>query len=927
MQERNLFKTVQEIYNIREVAEELGIRFTRKDRAWSIANNGAGEYAFAIYPQSNTWYDFMLQQGGDITDLVTVMKYNGDKKAALKYLMPDWTEGKIHDQLSKLDEFMNSNKYFNEQLFQRQGEGGAWSNVFKYLHARGITDETIKALQICLDFSNGTPRIRFPYWNRTGNRILYYTTRRYDMNGNGENEKQPKYMKASLDYHPYLDNAILGLNTLDRKDKDGNRRDYLIITEGMFDWLNCYQQGYSVISPNSCDFGKLWPKAIEAIRDFKYVILAFDNDDAGRDATYKAARELLKAKIPFKVATLLTKDVAEFCENGGKIESIVNSARDGKKWFIEYIRPQKPFEELTVGEREKAMSKCKEFIQQICPHTDSVDTHEIIMTLRQSFPKEWLSELFKIAKKGLTEEEVCNIIMHEYCLLFNEKTGFYEYNNGTWQRTDNTTIEGYIKNVYGRHATGGKLASTIRVLKATEGINSQIPLTTLNTQPCIAFSNGTLHIDLKTGNVTFTDHNKLDYVTAKMAYEYDPKADCVNWKKFINDVTNGNLGVQKLLQEFPGYGMIPTYQYHHALMLKGGGSNGKSVYTNIISALFGGTEKGYVSVIEPSRFSKDFRLMPLKNSWINISSETESDLRGAEGVFKKITSGDVIEDSYKHKDPIAFKTRTKLIMCCNNLPSVNDTSEGFMRRWLFVNFPMHYVDADKVKPNCNDRPKDPDLERKLMQELPGIFNWILEGLQRLLKQNQFTHTDEQDALKYEFLKVNNPLVTFFEDKRFLLYDKDFGKTIERGTLFAMYKEWADKHAVMPLPANRFYSNFSSTLMQIGIEHEICGLVWKFKDVESQVTEEISKALETLDEQPEKSKSEETVEHKQTSEYTKQDFEDMQQEIAEAYEQAENEMREFRRRTDYLEDPEEEMRRMDEGDEIDYWEEDDEDDEE
>ena len=890
LQERNIFKEVQERYNIKDVAESLGIKFTRKNRAWSIANNGAGEYAFAIYPASNTWYDFMLQQGGDITDLVAYVKYNGDKKAALQDLMPNWNEGKIHTQLNKRDEFMKTNEHFNNELFKRQSEGGAWGNAMKYLHDRGITDETIKTLQICLEISNGVFRIRFPYWNRSGNRILYYTTRRYDMNGNGENEKQPKYMKASLDYHPYLDNAILGLNTLDRKDKDGNRRDYLIITEGMFDWLNCYQQGYAVISPNGCDFGSLWPKAIEAIRDFKYVILAFDSDQAGQDATYKAAKELLKAKIPFKVATLLTKDVAEFCENGGSVEAIVNSAREGKKWFIEYIRPQKPFEELTVGEREKAMDKCKAFIRQICPHTDSVTTHEIIMTLRQSFPKEWLSELFKIAKKGLTEEEVCNIIMYEYSLLFNERTGFYEYDNkGYWQRTDNTTIEGYIKKVYGRHATGGKLSSTIRVLKATEGINSQIPLT-FNSQPCVVFQNGTLHIDMKTGDVKFTEHNKSDYVTVCLPFCYDPKADCVNWKRFINDVTNENIGVQKLLQEYPGYGLIPSYQYHQALMLKGGGSNGKTVYTNIISALFGGTEKGYVSVIEPSRFSKDFRLMPLKNSWINISSETESDLRGAEGVFKKITSGDVLEDSYKHKDPIAFKTRTKLIMCCNNFPSVNDTSEGFMRRWLFVNFPMHYVDADKVKPNCNDRPKDPHLEEKLMQELSGIFNWVLEGLQRLLKQNQFTHTNEQDALKYEFLKVNNPLVTFFEDKQFMFYDNNFGKTIERGTIFAMYKEWAENNAVMPLPANRFYSNFSSMLMQIGVEHEICGMVWKFKDLESQATAEIDKALDPPEDNEEEQVDEET---------------------REGYEGWDEELREFRRNTKYLEDPDEEMRRIDE----------------
>ena len=883
-QERNIFKEVQEQFNIREVAEDLGIRFTRKDRAWSIANDGRGEYAFAIYPQSNTWYDFMLQQGGDITDLVAVMKYNGDKKAALQDLMPDWNEGKIHNQLSKRDEFMKSNEYFNAELFKRQGEGGAWGNALNYLHVRGITDETIKALQICLEINNGTFRIRFPYWNRTGSRILYYTTRRYDTNGNGEDEKQPKYMKASLDYHPYLENAILGLNTLDRK------KDYLIITEGMFDWLQCYQQGYSAISPNGCDFGSLWSKAIEAIRDFKYVILAFDSDQAGQDATYKAAQELLKAKIPFKVATLLTKDVAEFCENGGNVEAIVNSARDGYKWFIEYITPKKTFEDSTVKEREQAFEKCKQFIEQISPYTHSADIHNILIATRKYFPREWISGLFTFARKGFDQADVRDTVVKAHQLMYHERTGFYEYTDrGIWEAITNTDVEGYISEVYGKYATGNKLSSTAKLVKCDLSVNSKLPITTFNRKPCIAFINGTLHIDMNTGKTEFRPHSATDYVTVMLPYKYNVDAKCPRWREFIKKVMDDRTDKEALLQEFAGYILLPNCKYDKALLLKGSGSNGKSVFTNILSKALGGSgedNKGYVSAVEPSKLGKDFRLMPFKDAWLNISTETESDLRGAEGVFKKLVAGEVLEDSYKHKNPIAFNPRTKLIMCCNNFPSVNDTTDGFMRRWLIVEFDKHFVTEDE-KFNASDEIIDPNLEDKLSEELPGIINWMIEGLVRLLKQDHFTKIREHSRLIKEFRCVNNPMYLFALEKgtKIFLNEDGTGKTVNKHEIYVMFKKWLEDHGEPPMGACRFYSNFLTVLKSLKCKATITEINgdWIASDIKK----------------PEAKPAEE--------EHYEGEYEDIQAEIEQARKDSEEDMkqlREFRRREGLEEDDEE-----------------------
>ena len=839
-QNENIFQAVNERYNIVEVARDLGIRIKKVAsgyRADSIANNGQGENAFAIYPKSNSWYDFMLEIGGDVTDLVAHVKFNGDKGAALRELMPDCTSEKVKAQISAQQEFMKKIERWSNDLFDTSKITSV--NALKYLHSRGINDETIRKLKIGIYWGQQNMRILFPYWDESHKKVLYYMTRRFDTFGKGENEKEQRYMKASLEAHPFLKNTAWGLHTLNRSNSE------LWITEGMFDGLHLDQAGASVLAPNGGEFGKSWPMVIEKIKKFKKVILAFDNDEAGQDFTYKAAQELVKNRIPFKIAVFLGKDIAEYFENGGKFEALKNSTREGRRWFIEYIRPNVPLEDLTIGEQEKAKERCKNFIKQIAPYTDSADIHDILIALRRYFPSDWISEVFKIAKKGLTDDDVRNIIAEKYELLYNEKTGFYEYTDkGIWEAKDDTSIQGYIQDILGRFVTGGKLTSMLKVVKSYSEINSDVPLSTFNTLPLISFGNGTLHIDVKTGKAELLPHRATDYTTVRLPYFFNEKAECPKWEKFISEIMNGAEDKQKVLQEFAGYTLIPECKFHKALMLMGGGSNGKSVFTNIISAVLGGINdgRGYISAAEPSKFAKDFRLMPFKTSWLNISADTENDLRGAEGVFKKIVAGETLEDSYKHKDPHPFKTRTKLMICCNEFPKVNDTSDGFIRRWLIVNFPMHYVEKEDFKQGTNDRILDPYLEDELMKELPGIFNWLLKGLQRLLAQKGFTKTAEQNKLLNDFVRANNPLYTFAEDMEENFYEEGDeylkGKEIPKREIFQSYKQWAENSAVNPISANRFYSSLSSVLAKMGIEYTEKGHTWQFKDINLGYLDEI-----------------------------------------------------------------------------------------
>ena len=808
----NVFSEVQDRYNIVDVAESLGIRLHKVGssfRADSIAGTGDGKEAFAIYEKTNSWYDFMLNIGGDITDLVACVKYNGDKYQALCELVPDCKKSQdFKREISKRDEFAQDIKRLSEDLLNSNEHTRVEAR--EYLHSRGITDETIRELQIGLDFGFANQiRIRFPYWDIAGKIPCYYTTRAFK--GSQEN----KYMKASQQKYPFLKNSPLGLNTINRNNE------FCIITEGMFDWLNCYQQGFAALAPNGSDFGKLWQEVTEIIsHHFRYVVLAFDADSAGTQATAKAAEVLIKAQIPFRVVQMWNvKDLAEYCEAGGQIMNLVEHSRDGLKWYIDYITPSADFENLTPEQKKEAMDKCRKFIRTIRRYTESADVHEILLRLKSYFPEEWFKALCKDASSKLNEREVCDIVLDGHRLMYHSKVGFYEYTRkGIWEAMTDDAIATYINAAYGSQVSGSKITSTLKTLKTDPRVNSDKLITAMNKSCCVAFYNGTLHIDDKTGQTFFTASSPEDYLTVRLPYFYKPEAKCPTWLKFLDDVMGGSEAHKMVLQEFAGYGYLPNCRYQKALLLRGGGANGKSIFTEVIKALYGdqnGECNGYVSYAEPSKFGKDFRLMNFRTSWINISSDVENNMSGGEGVFKKLVSGETLEDSYKHKDPVAFTPRTKLLMNCNEFPSTRDTTEGFLRRWTIIKFRQRYRE--------NDMQTDPHLIDKIMNEMSGIFNWALEGLLRLTKQDRFTQLDDQAEQILEFAKTNNHLYYFLED----CFDK-IEKRTHRNDIYLRYREWSDQFGVMPLPANRFYSKLKAVLEAQGVKVIEHGRIWMFE---------------------------------------------------------------------------------------------------
>jgi putative DNA primase/helicase len=226
---------------------------------------------------------------------------------------------------------------------------------------------------------------------------------------------------------------------------------------------------------------------------------------------------------------------------------------------------------------------------------------------------------------------------------------------------------------------------------------------------------------------TSRDHSAEYRFLSRLGCEFDPGARAPRWHKFLGEVVPSETERQKL-QEFAGYTLHHWGLPHHkALFLVGPTASGKSTFLDAINAMLG---EGTVTSLTPQQLTTErFSGAELFGKWANIRNDIPAATVENTGMFKEIIGGDPIKAERKRKDPFHFEPKAKHLYSANELPSTDTDDEAFYRRILLVPFPETVPKAER------DKTLDDTFQG---EELSGILNWALEGLQRLLANGGFT---------------------------------------------------------------------------------------------------------------------------------------------------------------------------------------------
>ncbi len=284
-------------------------------------------------------------------------------------------------------------------------------------------------------------------------------------------------------------------------------------------------------------------------------------------------------------------------------------------------------------------------------------------------------------------------------------------------------------------------------------------------------------------------HNRQDFLTYQLPFDYDPKAQAPKFFKFLGEVLPAR-ETQLVLTEYIGYVLAPSLKLEKVLILYGSGANGKSVFFDIITALFGQENTCNYSLQNLTK-QDSYQRAELEHKLVNYASEINGKLEAS--VYKQLASGEPVEAREIYGKPFTMTNYARLIFNCNELPRETEQTHAFFRRFLIIPF-------DVVIPS---EKQDSELARKIIaDELPGVLNCALEGLDRLLKNRRFTPCEAIDECVKQYQQESDSVAMFIEEKE---CNPDINGWIALGQVYQMYADYCRNNGYR-LCSNRTFSN-------------------------------------------------------------------------------------------------------------------------
>ena len=288
-------------------------------------------------------------------------------------------------------------------------------------------------------------------------------------------------------------------------------------------------------------------------------------------------------------------------------------------------------------------------------------------------------------------------------------------------------------------------------------------------------------------------HDPRQYLTTQLPFAYDAQAQAVTWQMYLMSTfvkprsVDFDQELAEFVQEAVGYSLTTSVIYHCSFWGYGEGANGKGVLSHVLEKL-GGTACVPLNVGLLSR--EQYQLANLAGKRIALCSEINSTKNLIEDAYvKALISGDPMNVRQIRQEPFVLNPMVKLWLFTNELPPVADTSEGFWRRIMIVPFHRQFATNERIL----------DLKERLNAELPGIFNWAMQGLKRLRDRGRFVLPSQVATATKEYRQDANPVALFIKDECYEGPDLKEQSSI----LYDAYKSWCFTNNYKPHSSRNF----------------------------------------------------------------------------------------------------------------------------
>lgn len=274
----------------------------------------------------------------------------------------------------------------------------------------------------------------------------------------------------------------------------------------------------------------------------------------------------------------------------------------------------------------------------------------------------------------------------------------------------------------------------------------------------IAFNNGVL--DITTG--VLEPFRTEMAVTNKIPWDYVPDAYNALADRTLDRLSCNDGTIRLLLEECIGYCFYRRNELGKAFILTGDRNNGKSTFLDCIKAVLG---EQNISALDLKELGDRFSTSMMFGKLANIGDDIGDDfLQGSQvAMFKKIVTGNRIKAERKGQDPFEFNPYIKLLFSANDIPRMKDKTGAVLRRLVIIPFNARF---SKYLPDGSPDPEyNPYIKYELTEQssVEYLIRVGVEGLKRIIENNEFTKSEKVQEQLDEYENENNPIKAFIEE--------------------------------------------------------------------------------------------------------------------------------------------------------------------
>lgn len=290
----------------------------------------------------------------------------------------------------------------------------------------------------------------------------------------------------------------------------------------------------------------------------------------------------------------------------------------------------------------------------------------------------------------------------------------------------------------------------------------------------ILFNNG--YYDLR--DQKFIKRTSDDFVTFKVDANFypDKKIKTPVFKNFVQNVTDGDEDLKKLLYEFLGYVLLQENNIKTFFLIGGANNSGKTTFCRLIEKLIG---KEHTSHAELNKFENEINVLALTGKAVNIQYDSMATIIRNRAILNFNTF--ISDDSDGGKCIIEAYQPLKL--------QKNDSL--FWDMMTFIPFFNSVTDENK------------NLINELWAERDGIIQKAVKGARRLIENDyMFTNCSTAELQKITWQHNDLVVISAFIDAKCEV-DRNAKTRTHTSELYEAFVEYCEDHKIEYVTENEF----------------------------------------------------------------------------------------------------------------------------